>query len=364
MNINKSIILFLTIGMLAGCGDDDTTAISESEDSIQSKEFDNITSYAWDPYNLPVSNFVTVSKSTRSENILYTNYKYPGEGTFFIVSNSEEFRSVKYPKYENVYLSLDGLYKQGATRYPLGYKEYYINSVSSDGNTLNKTPHNLKGLKGLKIEEKGHWVDLSGMTVSDRTAVYWNTLDSYQEGGIILLSLISETWEKFHEFLALSKVTKFPAGAKCFKSESTHYTQPFYDVTLGLPIAEESRAIDVDGNPIPTIPVEWVEGVWGGIQWKYDKNYDAPTSGTAHLYAYINNEWRYGVWTKNPDISLDQLLKASQERLNELSGEEESSVTARIYANARYQELMNECTYYNDIAANTIDSLISKSIAN
>ncbi|HAM67015.1 MAG TPA: hypothetical protein DCP65_14530, partial [Acinetobacter nosocomialis] len=163
MTLNKAIFLFLLSGLMVGCGGGtgSSDTVTTTKDEILSSEFDNTTSYKWASIQFD-NTFVEITRNSRNGNIWYADYLKLDKNT--------------QPDIGRLMLSTDGLYRPDETKYPLGYRRYILRSTSQDGTTLRKTPYNKDGLKNIVVEEKGRWIDLKNVRISDRTAVYWNLL--------------------------------------------------------------------------------------------------------------------------------------------------------------------------------------------
>ncbi len=126
-------------------------------------------------------------------------------------------------------MSKDGLYSPDPTNYQLGYRTFNINYVSKDGNVFRKTLYNFNQLKDIQIQSHGQCMAPDNIKVSVRAAVYWNILANQLPSSVWLDK--GERSAQFKKFLALSKSTTFPSGSKCFKSEKTTYSIPYFVIT-------------------------------------------------------------------------------------------------------------------------------------
>lgn len=345
----KKILLISIIGLgLLGCGgggSSDTSYTEKPTDSgINSNNFDSFTTFNWGSIQFKTG-FVEIIKNMRNSNILYTNYQK-------LEPNNIEL-------YKRHILSKDGLYRPDPTNYQLGYRTFNINYVSKDGNVFRKTPYNLNQLKDLQIQEQGQWVALDNITVSDRAAVYWNILADQLPSSVWFDK--GERGTQFKKFLALSKVTRFPSGAKCFKSEKTTYSMPFFVITaIGSNAYVNGQNVKTFDEFLKAAGTNKVSGTWGGISWAYLKEYDQPKYYVADIVANIDGKLSVGYWEKDPNTTLQKTLKEYENMLQQPYVSQED----RISFNAAIEEVKYECTYFNDIAANTIEKLIDQSISN
>lgn len=341
-------LLGLTLTACGGGSGGDSYEVKKPEEinesGVNNSKFDSITQFNWGSVQFKTG-FVEIIKHARNADVLYTNYQ------------KIEPDNINY--YKRPFLSKDGLYKLDKTNYPLGYRTYKINYVSKDGNIFNKTPYNVNGLNQLKIQESGSWVSLDNTLVSERTAVYWNLLATgYPNSGWFESGTLGD---QFKRFLAATKVTKFPAGAKCFKSKQTKYSQPFYVIT------NEVASVYVNGQTVNTfdqylnaVRSDGISGNWGGTPWSYLKQYDGANYSAATIYANIDNKLSEGFWSKDPNLTIEKRLDVYNNLLKEPNLNSEDKVSF----NAAIEEINTECTYYNDIAANVIESLIQQNISN
>ncbi|MDC4765221.1 hypothetical protein NQ808_18885, partial [Acinetobacter baumannii] len=232
-------------------GSSDTVATTKDE--ILNTEFDNTTSYKWGSIQFDTT-FVEITKNSRNGNIWYADYPKLDKGT--------------EPDIGRLMLSTDGLYRPDETKYPLGYRRYILRSTSQDGTTLRKTPYNKDGLKNIVIEEKGRWIDLKNVRISDRTAVYWNLLAEKIPTSVFFHPKL--IGDQFKDFLALTKKNTFPAGAKCFQVERTSYSVPYYVITNTESLAFiNGVSVNNLSNYISLAGSNAVTGKWGNVQWAY-----------------------------------------------------------------------------------------------
>lgn len=347
MIFNKVTSLIILSSLLVACGggsNSETTSTKKEKDEILNNSLDNTTSYKWGSVQFNTT-FVEIARNTRNADILYEDYQ-------LLDSESQ-------PDIGRLMLSYDGLYTPDETKYPLGYRRFYISSISLDGTTLRKTPYNKEGHKNLVIEEKGRWIDLHNVRVSNRTAVYWNFLAQKIPTSVFFSKDILGT--QFKKFLELTRETTFPSGAKCYKVEKTTYSTPFYVVTNpDTTFYTESKIINNLNDYILTLGGDAKTGKWGDTQWAYSKKIaNDPTYYAVSIYMNINNKLASGYLNKNPNTTTESLVKEYEKSLEGYNGYVDTiSYTGAI------EEIKNECTYYNSIAAQKIESLIDISLKN
>ena len=156
-------------------------------------------------------------------------------------------------------------------------------------------------------------------------------------------------------------MTKFPTGSKCFKSSKTTYSLPYFVITnLDAKPYINGQFISTFDQFLKVLGSNKVSGNWGGTPWAYQKMYDGSEYYAAIIYANINNKLSEGFWDKSPNITLESRLKEYTDLLNQPY----VSLEDKISFNAGIEEVNKECTYYNDIAANTIETLIIQSSEN
>lgn len=341
-SLGTSFLACLLTACGGGGGGSDQTGgqLATSETGINNSGFDSYTQFNWASVQFDTG-FVEVIKNIRNSDILYTNYA--------------KLEPDNVELYKRPILSKDGLYEYDQTNYPLGYRTYKVNYVSNDGNTFNKTPYTIKGLNQFKIQESGKWISLDNVLISERTAVYWNLLATQYPDSVWFKS--GKLGQQFKDFLALSRATKFPSGSKCFKSEKTTYSQPFYVVTnQDAKVYVNNQLVSTFDQYLSLAGSSNVSGNWGGTPWSYPKKYDDSRYSAATIYTNINNKLAEGYWSKNPDITIEKRLKVYEDLLSESNLGQEDKVSF----NAAIQEINTECTYYNDIAANSIQNLINQ----
>jgi hypothetical protein len=342
-------VSFLSFSLVAcgggGGGSYETTPDGgTTESGVNNSSFDSFTQFNWGSVQFKTG-FVEIIKNARNSDILYTNYK--------------KLEPSNLELYKRPILSKDGLYEPDQTNYPLGYRTYKINSVSKDGNTFNKTPYTLKGLNQFNVQENGEWIALDNVVISERTAVYWNILAKEYPNSVWFNS--GPLGKQFKNFLASTNVTKFPTGAKCFKSSKTTYSLPYFVITnLDAKPYINGQFISTFDQFLNVTVSNNVSGNWGGTPWAYQKMYDGSEYYVATIYANINNKLSEGYWNKSPNITLENRLKVYTDLLKEPN----LGLEDKISFNAAIKEINSECTYYNDIAANTIETLINKSSIN
>ncbi|WP_436897447.1 hypothetical protein [Acinetobacter gyllenbergii] len=346
MTFNKISSVVILSGFLMAC-DGDNSEVSDSiqqKDEILNTSFDNTTSYNWASIQFN-STFVEISKNTRNADILYTDY--------------QKLDSKSQPDFGRLMLSKDGLYTPDETKYPLGYRRFNLRSVSQDGTILRKTPYNYEKHKALVIEEEGRWIDLKNVKVSDRTAVYWNLLAQKIPSSVFFSKDTLGT--QFKNFLALTRQTTFPTGAKCFKVEKTTYSTPFYGITdLNTTFYDGFKYVNSLNDYISALGRNAVTGTWGTTQWAYSKQTaNDPKYYSIDVYMNINNNLARGYYTKDPNSSIESLVKDYEISLKQSIGyDDKVSFTGAI------EQVKNECTYYNSVAAQKIESLIDATLKN
>lgn len=348
MTLNKTIFLFLLSGLIVGCGggggSGSNDTVATTKDEILSTEFDNTTSYKWGSIQFDTT-FVEITKNSRNGNIWYADYSKLDKGT--------------EPDIGRLMLSTDGLYKPDETKYPLGYRRYILRSTSQDGTTLRKTPYNKDGLKNIVVEEKGRWIDLTNVRISDRTAVYWNLLAEKIPTSVFFHP--EPIGDQFKDFLALTKKNTFPAGAKCFQVERTNYSVPYYVITNteslayinGVSVNNFSDYVSLAGGNAVT-------GKWGNIQWAYlNTEANDPKYYTISAYMNIDNKLASGYWQKNPNTSIDSIIAGYEKSLDSFNNNDDV-----ISFQSAIAEAKNECTYYNSVASQKIESLMNQTLLN
>ncbi|MCU4377968.1 hypothetical protein F4U02_00840 [Acinetobacter haemolyticus] len=348
MKLNKVISLTILSSLMAACGgsggNSETRDAKKEEEGILNHSLDNTTSYSWGSIQFNTT-FVEIVRNKINDDILYTDY--------------ELLDSESQPDIGRVMLSYDGLYTPDETKYPLGYRRFNLRFVSQDGTTLRKTPYNKEGHKNLVIEERGRWIDLQNVRVSERTAVYWNFIAQKIPTSVFFSKDILGT--QFKNFLALTQETTFPSGAKCFQIEKTNYSSPFYVVTnLETKVYSETNSIDNLNEYISSLGRDAQAGKWGDTRWAYSKKIaNDPTYYAVNVYMSIDNKLAGGYLNKNPNTSITSLVKEYEKSLEGYNGYDDTiSYTGAI------EQIKNECTYYNSIAAQKIEELIDKSLKN
>lgn len=349
MTFNKTIPIIFLLGIITACGggggsNAEITETSSQKDGIFNKSFDNTTAYSWGSIQFN-STFVEIARYTRNADILYVDY--------------QKLDSKSKPDIGRAMLSTDGLLTPDETKYQLGYRRFNVRSVSAEGTVLRKTPYNKEGHKNLIVEEKGRWIDLQNVRVSDRTAVYWNLLAQKIPTSVFFSK--DRLGTQFKNFLALTQETTFPVGAKCFKVESTTYSAPFYVITdPDTTVYMDSKRISNFNDYISILGRNVVSGKWGNTSWGYSKQTaNDPRYYSIDVYMDINNKLARGYYTKNPNTSIESLAADYETSLKQSIGyDDQISFTGAI------NEVKNECTYYNAVASQKIESLIDLSLNN
>jgi len=320
MTLNKAIFLFLLSGLMVGCGGGtgSSDTVTTTKDEILSSEFDNTTSYKWASIQFD-NTFVEITRNSRNGNIWYAD----------------------------------------ETKYPLGYRRYILRSTSQDGTTLRKTPYNKDGLKNIVVEEKGRWIDLKNVRISDRTAVYWNLLAEKIPTSVFFHR--ESIGDQFKNFLALTKKNTFPAGAKCFQVERTNYSVPYYVITNTESLASVNGvSVNNFSDYVSLAGSNAVTGKWGNVQWAYlNTEANDPKYYTVSVYMNIDNKLASGYWQKNPNTSIDSIVAGYKKSLDSFNNYEDV-----ISFQSAIEEAKNECTYYNSVASQKIESLINQTLIN
>ncbi|WP_111858379.1 hypothetical protein [Acinetobacter sp. CFCC 10889] len=346
-NIQKISLIALSIALF-GCGGGGSSGDSSDnkvpvKDTIQNNSFDDYVKFNWGSVQFK-NTFVEITKYQRNANIEYADYvKLDDETKLFD---------------DRVQLGRDGLYVIDKNKYPLGYRHSFINSVSQDGSSINRSIYNTSNLKKVREEEKGKWIDLKGKKISDHTVITWNAI--YETFPNHSLFNPEKIGTQFKSFLALTKTTQFPVGSKCFISESKTYSEPFYIMT------NINTTSYVNGQNVKTFD-EYVKALgndkvfdnWGGTSWVYSKNEANDSKYIAvEVAAKINNQLATGYWSKNPNKTSEALIQEYKELLNQpyVSAED------KVFWNAWIKAIQNECTYYNPVAAATIQSLVNQTM--
>lgn len=348
MTFNKTISLLFISSILTACGgggsNTEITGTTSQKEGVFNKNFDNTTSYSWASIQFNTT-FVEIARNTRNAEVLYVDY--------------QKLDSKSQPNIGRRMLSTDGLYTPDETKYPLGYRHFNVRSVSEDGTVFRKTPYNIEGHKNLVIEEKGRWIDLQNVRISDRTAVYWNLLAQKIPTSVFFSK--NSLGTQFKNFLALTRETSFPVGAKCFKVEKTTYSTPFYVITdPDTSVYMDAKRIYSLNEYVSTLGRNAVTGKWGTTAWAYSKQTENdPRYYSIDVYMNINNKLAAGYYTKNPNTSIESLVAGYEVSLKQSIGyEDQVSFTGAI------NEVKNECSYYNSIASQKIESLIDLSLKN
>lgn len=348
-NLQKLSLITLSIALL-GCGgggdsldssSDNNTSVNK--DGILNGSFDNYTTFKWGSIQFQ-DTFVEITKFQRNSNIEYAD-------------NLKADRNTKLFD-DSVQIGSDGVYIKDKNKYPLGFRKSFVNFVSEDGNIINRSVYNVHNLKKVREEEKGKWVDLTGKKLSSHTAITWNAmLTSFPEHSMFNPG---EMGEKFKDFLKQTRITQFPKGSKCFISESKTYSEPFYIMTdlntsayiNGQRVTSFSEYVDLLGS-------DRVKGNWGGTEWAYSKEKAVdPRYFSIEVAANINNQLAMGYWTKNTKKTSQALIQEYKDLLNSSYVSPEDD----IYWNAWINAIENECTYYNPVAATTVQNLVNNTL--
>lgn len=346
-NVQKMSLITLSI-VLFGCGGGGSSGDSSDnkapvKDAIQNNLFDNYVQFTWGSVQFR-NTFVEITKYQRNANIEYADYLKLDDPTKLFD--------------DRVQLGRDGLYVIDKNKYPLGYRKSFINSVSQDGSSINRSIYNMNNLKKVREEEKGKWIDLNGKKISDHTVITWNAMnESFPDNSLFNPEKIGT---QFKDFLKLTKTTQFPAGSRCFISESKTYSEPFYIITnINTTSYINDQNVKTFDEYVKALGNDQVVGNWGGTAWAYSK-----TKGNDSKYfavevaANINNQLATGYWDKNPNRTSEALIQEYKELLNQRY----VSVEDKVFWNAWIKAIQNECTYYNPIAAATIQSLVNQTM--
>lgn len=339
--LTRFSMLGLTITLSAcGGGGSSSTGNTSTQTGIHSERFNNTKSYEFSSFY--DSTFVEVKQMRLQKDIGYLRGIKLDRGESLV-----EYKTRVTPQ---------GVYEPDTLQYPLGYRSVLVDYISADGKTIVLTPYNKAGHRDLKTTTEGEWVDLANQTVTAHTAVYWSIMA--KKAGDSVFFRRDKIGARFKKFLALGDNSKFPAGAACFKENSSSNSIPHYTVYPGdTGFYLNSEKVQDFNVLVKNMGADAITGKGDGVAWVYSKS-----QANDSFYFVIkvgvqyNNTLYTAYWEKDPDKSVQKKIDSWEKQI--AAG---MSALDEISGYAAIEELKKECTSYNEVASNWVDKLLEES---